>query len=185
MRAVRIDRDVAPFAGDGLRAGDDFPFINDAAAAARAHDDAEDKFLSPPGSVKGLRHGETVRVVLDFDFAAQAPFEIGLKRLAIQAHGIGILEQSRAARNGPRRADAERVRRVMNGRGQFAVKTRDTLQNVRVAILLFRFDAFAKNFRALGVQDDAFDFGAAEVNADTEIAMHVAAKYGASPPIRQ
>ena len=44
------------------------------------------------------------------------------------------------------------------------------LENVLVAAITLGGNALADNFLASGVQNDAFDFGAAEINAD---AIHV------------
>src|SRR4051812_13483222 len=81
-RAVGVDRGVAPFAGDALRAGEDFALVNNSAAAAGAHDHAENQVPSAARAVKSLGHREAIGVILNRDFSSEHAFEIGFHGLA-------------------------------------------------------------------------------------------------------
>ena len=139
-----MDGHVAPFTGDGLRAGEDFALVNDASATARAHDDAENQFLSPARPVQRLGHRETIGVVLDLNFPAENPFEVRLQRLAVHANRVGIFQQAGARRDGPGRADAERMRRALNVGGQFVMQSLDAVQDVGITLFLLRLHALAE-----------------------------------------
>jgi len=60
----------------------------------------------------------------------------------------------------------------VNVRGEFSVKAGRAIQDMRAAMLLLRGNSLAKNLRPLRVQNNAFNFGAAEVDADAMVAMH-------------
>jgi hypothetical protein len=48
----------------------------------------------------------------------------------------------------------------------------NAIQNMRAAMLLFGGNPLSENFRPLRVQNDTFNFGAAEVDADAILGMH-------------
>ena len=163
-----MDGHVAPFPGDGLRTGDDFTMIDDSPAAAGAHDDTENQFLSPARAVQRLGHRETIGVILHFHFPAEKLFEVRLHRLAVHADGVGIFQPAGARRDGAGGADAESMRRVLDGGGQFIMQSLDPPQNVGVTPCLLRIHALAEKFLAWGIQNNAFNFRAAEVYADAK-----------------
>ena len=149
-----------------MRAGDDFATVHNAAAAAGAQDDAKHQLFPLPRPVKRLGQCKTVGVVLNFNFAAEPPFEVGPQRPAVQADRVGIFQQTRARGNRPRRPDAERVRLAVEVSGEVVMERFDAVQDAVITQFLPGLDAFAVEFPALPVQDDAFNLGAAEINAD-------------------
>ena len=90
FRAIWINGHVSPFARDTLWPGEHLAVVDDAAAAARAQNNAKNQFFSPARAVQRFRHRKTIRVVLDFNFTAQQFFQIGLHRLAVHADRVGI-----------------------------------------------------------------------------------------------
>ena len=85
---------MPPFAGDALRACDDFAVVDDSAAAARAHDDAKNQFLAAASAVQRLGQRKTIRVILHLNFPAENAFEFRFQRLAVQAGGVGIFQKT-------------------------------------------------------------------------------------------
>src|SRR5215469_12728985 len=60
------------------------------------------------------------------------------------------------------------MRGIADARGEGIVQRFDAIQNMSVTLLLFCIDAFAEKFRAIFTQHDAFDFRAAEIDADAK-----------------
>ena len=92
---------MAPLAGEGLQARDHLAFMDDAAAAARAHDDAEHQFLAFARAEQRLGHRETIRVVLNLNFPAEQRLQVRLHRLAVHADGVGVFQQAGAREIAP------------------------------------------------------------------------------------
>ena len=113
-------------------------------------------------------HGKAIRVVLNLNFPVEDPLQVGLYRLAVHADGIGIFLQPGSRRDGSGRPHAERVGRIPDVGGQFIVQPLDAVENVPVAVFLLGIHALAEKLLAGGVQDNAFNLGAAEVNADAK-----------------
>src|SRR5262249_33217853 len=68
--ALWVYAHVAPLTSNRLRAGENLALVANASAAASAYDDAEYQPMSPARSHQGFGHGETVGVVLNFNFTA-------------------------------------------------------------------------------------------------------------------
>ena len=125
-------------------------------------------FFPRPAPCSASAMCETIRVVLDFDFPAEHPFEVRLQRLAVHANRVGIFQQAGARRDGAGRADAERMRRAPDAGGQFVMQPLDAVQDVGVTLFLLRLHALAEKLLPLGIQNNAFNLRAAEVYADAK-----------------
>src|SRR5436190_3262987 len=150
---------MAPLAGDGI-AADDHPAIDHQAAAdPRAEDHAEDDVRALAGAVDRLRKREAVGVVVQAHLAAQQPLEVLLERLAGEPGGVGVLDQTRAAREGPWDADTDRAG------ADFRHQRSDGLQR-RGVIPTRRQHSLAEYLAAL-VEAQRLDLRAAEINTDS------------------
>ena len=96
------------------------------------------------------------------------PFQLRFQWLAVHAKRVGIFQKAGARRNGPGRADAERMRRALDAGNQFVIQPFDPVQDVGVTLFLLRLHALAEKFLALGIQNNAFNLRAAEVYADAK-----------------
>jgi hypothetical protein len=119
-----------------------------------------------------LRHRETIRVILDFNFPAQEPFQIRTDWLMVQANRIRVFQQTRAPRDRARRANANSMRRVLNVIRPLDVKISDAIENVGVTALLLRAHALPEKFDAAFIENNPLDFRAAKVDANPVVAIH-------------
>ncbi len=162
--AVRIDAVVAPFAGDGMAAGQNFPAEDDAAAAAGAHDHAENQVLAAPGAAERLGHGESVGVVLQVELPAQQILQILCEWRAVQALGVGVAQQAGFWRDRARRDNAERVRSPVYLLRHLFVEPGNVGENLFVAEFLLGGDAFAEQLPVAAAQHDALYLRAPEID---------------------
>src|SRR5471032_408985 len=156
---------VPPFAGDRLRADQSLAVDHNAATDAGAQDDAEHDAATRRRAVRRLRDGEAVGVVGQPHFAAERVFEIGLEWPAVEACGVGVLDQARRGRD---RAGMRHAHAALPAGALFQIvhDARDCGDALLVGALR-RGHAQALADRAVRAQHDAFDFGAAEVDADS------------------
>ncbi len=98
---------VAPFAGDGVAAGEYPPADDQAAADAGAEDDPEYNVMAGPGPVGGLGDGEAVGVVGETHGAAEGGFEVLVQGPADERGRVGVLDHARGRRKGAGDADAD------------------------------------------------------------------------------
>ncbi len=161
LGSVRIDGHVSPLAGDGLHAGDDVATADNAAAAAGSHDHAKDQVSAHCRAAYGFGQSETVGVVLNDDFSTQQSLEVLFERLIVQAERVRILHESGARRDGAGCANAKRVSLLLDLVKHQLIQLFDIVQDMFVAMFLFRRKALTEAFPVLVIENDAFDFGAA------------------------
>lgn len=173
--AEGVDGHVAPFAADGLGAGPDVAVDDESAAAPGAHDDAEDHAVAAGGPVEGFGEGEAVGVVFDAEGALDEAFEVVMERVAVEAEGVGVFEEAGVGGEGAGGSDAEGVFGGASFVEDVAVEGGDAFEDGRISLFGQGGDAAADEDVAVGIEDCAFDLGAAEVDAD---AMGHEVKFG-------
>ena len=160
---------VAPFAADRLGADQRLALDHDAAAHAGAQDDAEHDRPAAARAVGRLGDGKAVGVVRQPHLVAlQQALEVAIERMAVQLRGVGVLDQAGGGRDRAGMADADAAARAHLGlelahHGGHAV-------DGRFVAALRRRHAHAGAFLAAVVEDDALDFRAPEIDADTHVA---------------
>ena len=95
----------------------------------------------------------------------QHRLEVLLEGLAIETGGIGILEEAGGRRDRARMADTDRQVLTPDGHLEASHYPRDRLQR-RPVVALGRRHALARDEAGTLVHDDAFDLGAAQIDAD-------------------
>ena len=98
---------------------------------------------------------------MNFNVAAKQFCQIGFHGLAVHANSIGTFEQSAARRHRAGRANAESGRLARNNGDEIVVHGFQPIKNMLIAMLALGRDAFAGDFLAVGVENNAFDFCAA------------------------
>ena len=156
---------MAPLAGDAVGAFDEAALDRDAAADAGAQDRAE-HHLGPGGrAVDRLGQGEAVGVVGETDLAAERGHDVAVERLAVEAGGVGVLDQPRRRRQRARHADPDRGLRA-----GLVLEAQDHVAHGadrRLVIGGGRLGAVAGRQAAGLVEHGPFDLRAAEVDADS------------------
>ncbi len=180
----RRQRIVSPLARDRVRAGDDAAIQHEAAARAGADDDAEDRVSAGRGAIRRFRQREAVGVVGEPYRPAEQAREILAERLAVQPRRVRVFHEAGCGRDRSRDADANRaaLARVLldvvheaHDRGQGGVVGVPRRGNAQAHALL-----------AAVPNGDAFDLGAAEVDADSHGAYYPAvANCGVEPVDRK
>jgi len=157
---------VAPLSRDAVWADADVPVDGDASAAAGAQDDGEDQFSPCGGAVGGLGDGEAVGVVGAPDGSAECGEQVALKRLAVEPGGVGVLDQASGRDNGSRDAQADGA----GGAGalfEIVDDLNDGCDGGGVVVLRGG-NAEPGQLQAGGIEGQAFDLGAAEVDSDPD-----------------
>ncbi len=154
---------MAEFAGEAVAAFEDGAVDDDAAAAAGAEDDAEDDFTTGGGAIGGFGEGEAVGIVGDADFAVKEGLEVLIEGVAVQRDGVGIFNEAGGGADAAGDADADGGAGADFGLGGLH-EGGDIGEGFGVAG--GGGGAAAQDFLALGVEDEDFSFGAAEVDAD-------------------
>ena len=160
--ARRGQRDMAPFAADGVDALDEAAVHHDAAADAGAEDDAEDHLRAGAAAVHGLGEGEAVGVVGDFHRTVEDAGEVALQVAAVQPGRVALGDVAGAAVDRAGDADAD----ALDAGARFALEPLHQPADGLEAALVVEArggDAGAGALGAVGVEHDAFDLGAAVV----------------------
>ena len=105
--AIRRQAVVAPFAGDGVGAGQQLAVDDDAAADAGAEDHAEHHPGADARAVDGFGQGKAVGIVGDAHLARQQLLQVLPERPADQTGRVGVLDQAAHARFRTGDADAD------------------------------------------------------------------------------
>ena len=169
-RPFRIHGEVAPLSGDEMLSAVDFSPDADATPAAGAYNNAEHQMIALAGTLPGLGQGKAVGVVFHGNGPAQVLLQILLERMADESGRIGVLHPPALDIDGAGDADADGAGCPM---GHFAQARFDQRVDpvadsgvlggaVRIA---WRGRAFPSQADALGIQQNGFDFGAAQVDA--------------------
>src|SRR5262249_33735220 len=98
---------VAPFAGDGIRAGQRPAVDDDAGAYPGAEDGSEYDTRTGSCAVGRLGDGETVGVILQPHRTAERVREIAVERSADEPCGVGVLDDAGGRRDCAGYADAD------------------------------------------------------------------------------
>ena len=156
---------VPPFAGDGIAPADQPAIDHQSAAHAGPEYDAEQAPGAGPGAIHGLRQGEAVGIVLQPDGAPESLLQIAVEGRADDPGGIGVLDPPGGGRQGAGNADADTA-----AAAGLPLQSQDEIGDGfqgRPVISLGAGQAAAGQSFARFVEDNAFDLGAAQINADS------------------
>jgi hypothetical protein len=157
---------VPPLAGNRVRPGEQPAADADAAAHPGTENHAEHRRSARRGAIGGFGQRETVGVVGDAHFAPQPRAQVLAQPLAVEPGGIAVAHAPRHRRGRARRAHAHAA--TLAQPGLDAPHQRgDGVERLRIGGLRRR-HAFAPQHGAGGIERDAFDLGAAEVDADAD-----------------
>ena len=158
---------MAPFAGNGIGAGEQLAADHDAAAGTCAENDAEHGCRAFTRAIRCFRQRKTVGIVCDADRTAKRRLDIPAKGMAIEPGAVRILHEAGRRRDCARHAYADAA-----GFACFRFERRNEIADRgygRLIASLRRGNALARLLHAACVQRDAFDFRAAEVYADPHV----------------
>ena len=164
--AGRGERDVAPFAADGVDALDEAAVHHDAAADAGAEDDAEDDLGAGAAAVHGFGKSEAVGIVGDFHRAVEDAGEVAAEVAAVQPGGVALGDVAGGAVDGAGDADAD----ALDAAAGFGLEAlEEAADGLKAAFVVEAGggDAGAGALGAVGGEHDAFDLGAAVVETQT------------------
>ena len=85
---------MPPLAADAIGTLEGLAVNHDPASHACAKDDSENCRVSLRGTEGRLRQGAAVGIVIDHDSASQRVREVGKEGLAVEAEGVGSVEES-------------------------------------------------------------------------------------------
>jgi len=163
--AVRHDFVVAPFARDVLRTTPDPAAQDDAATDSRSQNDSEGNRSVAAGAEPCFRKGKAVGVIFEMNFPPEALFQILVNGLAVEALGIGILQQ--AVSRGKRSGRADPQRQAFACGFQRAHQLGNPAEDMLVATFLFRRNPVAVENLSVRPHPDSFDLGPAQIDAKT------------------
>jgi len=137
----------------------------DASPHAGAQDHAEHNLATRCGAVGGFGDGEAVGVIGQSHFAAEDALEVLLQWPAVEAGGIGVLDQSGGGRNRPGRREAYPASSA-DLSFEFCHDSDDGLDRLFIRTLR-RGHTQAGALSTRGVEHQTFDLCAAEIDSDT------------------
>jgi len=158
-----------PGAGDAVASIQNAAIDGNAAAASRPQDHRKHDVLTRTRAVRGFGNSQAVGVIRAAHLAMQRVAQIAVKRLANHPCGVGVLHCVGDARNCAGDGNADRRAAMKLALDQFDA----FLDRAHGAIVIMprRGHAMAVKFAAVGLEGDEFDFGAAEIDADTKFAL--------------
>jgi hypothetical protein len=159
-------RIVAPFAGDGVRAGDDAAVDHDAATDSGAEDDREHHLAAGTGTIGRLRQPEAVGIVGERDRAVELVAQVAVQGPAVEPGRVGVLDHAGRGRDRPRMPDADGAALAELGL-DVPYQPGNRIER-RVVVGRRRRPAAAHQLTSLLVERDHLDLGAAQVDPDRQ-----------------
>tara|TARA_R100000322_G_scaffold157868_1_gene117956 strand:- start:15168 stop:15872 length:705 start_codon:yes stop_codon:yes gene_type:complete len=155
---------MPPFAGNGVGPGEERAVDGDAAADARAEDDAEDGGCARRRAIGCFGEGETIGIVCEADLAPECGFEIFSEGMADEPGAVRVFHEAGGGRDCARHTDADST--LLSG---FGFEGGNEIANGGDGggiVAARRGHALARALIAAFVEGDGFNLCAAEVYAD-------------------